>query len=208
MSRDALYRQRGVGLALILGPALFLAAALTFVLGIGATPDGVGRVTEGVIGYFGVICFLVVFLELARRLGQTLPAFGLVCATTGLLGAAGAVLAYGARIFYGFTVAAGVDAVIYQAVHEAMIPDLAAVAITAPLFPLTSILLGIGLLRTYSMARRAAFLLILAGLCFAGAHMTETAFGLTVLYPLSGILWLAALAPVGWPMLSGGASDG
>ena len=45
--------------------------------------------------------------------------------------------------------------------------------------------------------------LILAGICFAGGQVTETEFGLNVLYPLSGILWLVALAPMGLRYLAG-----
>jgi len=196
-------QQKAVGLAFILGPALFLAAAITFVLGINVTPDGVGSVTEGIIGYYGAILFIVVYLELARLLGQKAPYFGIFCAVTGLLGAACGVFAMGDRIQRGILVAAGVEGELYQTIMSTEIPPVLAVGIICLLFPLTSILLGSGFLRTKTLPAWAAIALILAGICFAGGQVTETEFGLNVLYPLSGLLWLAALAPVGLRYLAG-----
>jgi hypothetical protein len=196
-------QQKALGLALILGPALFFGAAIIFVLGINVTPDGVGSVTEGVVGFYGAILFIVVYLELARLLGQKSPYFGIFCALTGLLGAACGVFAMGDRIQRGVLVAAGVDGALYQTIQTTEIPALLAVGLICLFFPLTSILLGIGFLRTKTIPAWAAGALILAGICFAGGQVTETRFGLTVLYPLAGILWLAALAPLGLRYLAG-----
>lgn len=196
-------QQKALGLAFILGPALFIAAAITFVLGINVTPDGVGSVTEGVIGYYGAILFIVVYLELARLLGQKAPYFGIFCAVTGLLGAACGVMAMGDRIQRGVLVTAGVDGTLYQTIQNTATPAMLATGLICLLFPLTSILLGSGFLRTKTIPGWAGITLILAGICFAGGQVTETQFGLTVLYPLSGILWLAALAPIGWRYLAG-----
>jgi len=196
-------QQKALGLAFILGPALFLAAAIIFVLGINVTPDGVGSVTEGVIGFYGAILFIVVYLELARLLGQKSPYFGIVCAVTGLLGAACGVSAMDDRVTRGILVAAGVDGALYQTIQSTETGALLAVGLVCLFFPLTSILLGSGFLRTKTVPGWAAIALILAGICFAGGQVTETQFGLTVLYPLSGILWLAALAPVGLRYLAG-----
>jgi hypothetical protein len=198
MTRYDQLQQTALGLAFILGPILMLAAAVTFVLGIKVTPDGLGSVTEGVFGVYGVILFIPIYLELARRLGQTSPVFGICCAITGLLGGAGGILAMGDRVLNrGVLVAAGVDATLYATIVETMIPEVLAVGLIALLFPLTSILLGIGLLRAKTLAGWAAIALVLAGILFAGAQVTETPFGLTVLYPGACILWLAALAPLG-----------
>lgn len=196
-------QQKALGVAFILGPALFIAAAITFVLGINVTPDGVGSVTEGVIGYYGAILFIVVYLELARLLGQKAPYFGIFCAVTGLLGAACGVFAMGDRIQRGILVAAGVDGALYQTIQATEIPAVLAVGLICLFFPLTSILLGSGFLRTKTIPAWAAIALILAGICFAGGQVTETEFGLNVLYPLSAILWLAALAPMGLRYLTG-----
>ena len=189
--------QKVLGLAFILGPALFTTAAITFVLGINVTPDGVGSVTEGVIGYYGAILFILIYLDLARLLGQKAPYFGIFCALTGLLGAACGVMAMGDRIQRGILVAAGVDEALYQTIRATETPALLAIGLVCLFFPLTSIFLGAGFLRTKTIPAWAAIALILAGICFAGGQATETQFGLTVLYPLSGILWLAALAPIG-----------
>lgn len=196
-------QQKALGLALILGPVLITMAAITFVMGINITPDGVGSVTEGIIGYYGTILFILIYLELARLLGQKAPYFGIFCGLTGLLGAACGVMAFGDRIQRGRLVAAGIDDTLYQTIQSTETSALLAIGLICLLFPLTSILLGSGFLRTKTMPSWTAIALILAGVCFAGAQMTETAFGLNVLYPLSGVLWLAALAPIGLRYLMG-----
>lgn len=198
-------QQKALGLAFILGPALFLAAAITFVLGINVTPDGVGSVTEGVIGFYGAIIFIVIYLELAGLLGQKAPYFGMFCALTGLLGAACGVMAFGDRIQRGILVAAGVEGELYQTVMNTETPALLATGLVCLFFPLTSIFLGSGFLRTKTIPAWGAIALILAGICFAGAQVTETEFGLTVLYPLSSSLWLVTLAPIGLRYLAGGS---
>jgi hypothetical protein len=205
MSRYQQLQRRLLGVAFVLGPALITAAAGAFILGVKVTPDGVGSVTEGLIGFYGMILFIPVYLELARLLGQRSPYFGIVCAVTGLLGASAGVVAYFDRIQRGILVAAGLDAALYQTVRATVIPEMPATGLNALLFPLTSILLGIGFLRTHSITRWPAIALILAGACFVGAQATETRFGLTVLYPLAGLLWLGALAPIGWRYLTGEA---
>lgn len=203
MSTYQMLQQKALGLAFILGPLLLTVAAITFVMGINVTPDGVGSVTEGVIGYYGLILFIIVYLELARLLGQRAPYFGIFCALTGLLGAACGVMAMGDRIQRGILVAAGVEGELYQTVMNTETPALLAIGLVCLFFPLTSIFLGSGFLRTKTISAWAAIALILAGICFAGAQVTETAFGLNVLYPLSGILWLVVCVPIGLRYLAG-----
>ena len=198
-------QQKALGLAFILGPILITAAAIVFILGINPTLDGVGSVTEGVIGFYGAILFILIYLELARLLGQKSPYFGIFCALTGLLGAATATVAYVDRIQRGILVAAGVDEVLYITIQSTEIPAMLAVGLNALFFPITSILLGAGFLRTKTLPTWGAIALILAGICFAGAQMTETPFGLNVLYPLSGIFWLVTCAPIGLRYLAGGS---
>ncbi len=89
MNTYQILQQKALGLAFILGPILLTAAAITFVMGINVTPDGVGSVTEGVIGFYGTVLFILIYLELARLLGQKAPRYGMFCALTGLLGTAG-----------------------------------------------------------------------------------------------------------------------
>ena len=196
-------QQKMLGLAFILGPILITAAAVVFILGINPTLDGVGSVTEGVIGFYGSILLILIYLELAKLLGQRSPYFGSFCALTGLLGAATGAVAYFDRIQRGILVAAGVDEALYMTIQSTAIPAMLAVGLNALFFPITSILLGIGFLRTKTLPVWAAIALILAGICFAGAQMTETAFGLNVLYPLSGIFWLITCAPIGLRYLGG-----
>jgi hypothetical protein len=207
MSRYDHLARRATGVACILGPLLLTFGAIAFVLGVNVTPDKVGSVTEGVIGYYGAILFVLVYLELARLLGQKSPYFGILCGFTGLLGSAASVFAYGDRIQRGILVAAGVDDILYQTIRSTTIPEFLVVGIIALLFPLTSILLGIGFLRAKALPVWVAVALILAGICFAGGQATETDFGLTVLYPISGLLWTVALAPLGWRMIAGGAPE-
>lgn len=206
MNRYQRLQERAIGLAFLLGPLLLIGAALMFVLGINILPDSVASLTEGVFGYYSAILFIVINLRLAWMLGQEAPVFGLVCAVIGLVGASAAVMAQADRVHRGTLVAAGVDPVLYQTIQDTMIPEMLAIGLTALLFPLTPILLGIGFLRTKALPSWGALALILAGVCFAGAQVTETPFGLNVLYPLSGILWLAALAPLGLGLLSGSAT--
>ena len=196
-------KQKMLGLAFILGPALMTTAAIIYVLGIGRTPDGAGSVPEGVVGYYGAIFFILVYLELARLLGQKSPYLGIVCTLTGLLGAACGTMAMGDRVQRGVLVAAGVDEVLYQTIQSTETPALLAIGLICLFFPITSILLGTGFLRTKTIPVWTAGALILAGICFAGGQVTETEFGLTVLYPLSGVLWLVALAPLGMRYLAG-----
>ena len=91
-------QQKALGLAFIFGPILITAAAVVFILGINPTLDGVGSVTEGVIGFYGSILLILIYLELAKLLGQRSPYFGIFCALTGLLGAATGAVAYFDRI--------------------------------------------------------------------------------------------------------------
>ena len=58
-------------------------------------------------------------------------------------------------------------------------------------------------MRSKTIPAWAAIALIFAGICFAGGQVTETEFGLNVLYPLAGVLWLVALAPMGLRYLAG-----
>jgi hypothetical protein len=207
MSRYQELRQRALGVAFLLGPILFIAAALVFVMGVNLNPDGVGSRTEGLLGFYGAILFIPIYLELARMLGERRPVFGLITTVTGLLGASAAVVAYFDRIQRATLVAAGVDAALYETIINTMIPETLATGLNALLFPLTSILLGIGLLAGNAMPKWAAIALLVAGLCFVAAQATETAFGLRVLYPLACVLWLVVLAPIGLRYLSGSVGN-
>lgn len=71
------------------------------------------------------------------------------------------------------------------------------VALLGPLFPLTSIIVGIGFLRARTLPLWISVLLILAGIGFPLAQVLEWEVGLKVTYPLATVFWMISLLTVG-----------
>jgi hypothetical protein len=183
--------------AFILGPLLMTASALVLLAGVGVNPppfDWSSHI-EAVIGIYGIILFIPVYLELARLLGQKSPGFGLVTTVTGLFGAACGAAPMAFRIVIHDVVVAGASPELLAAMAGTETWQSLAAFIICILFPITSILLGIGLLRSESVAGWQSVLLIVAGVVFLIAQAAEIAVPVTNL--IAHVTWLAALVPLG-----------
>lgn len=205
-SYQSLYR-KFLGIAFIAGPLLFVMAAVYLVITInrfGTDVEAFGPqgYLEGILMSFAVILFIPIYLELARLLGQHSPRYGLLCAVSGLFGMAASVLPATARIWQLTFLRAGINEEVWDLLGTT--PEIMPIALFGLLAPLTSLLLGIGLLRVPSYSRWTAVSLIVAGISFLMAQVTGTdaLFILLVFYPLATVAWLVALAPMGWRYLT------
>lgn len=194
MSRYDFWLGRLTGLAFLLGPLLFLAGAAVRQLALGINEGGEESAVEGVLMAYAVLCFIPIYLVLARWLGEKYPNLGIVCTVTGLFGAMGGFNAAATRIWEGILLDNGgaLNPDIWEA---AVVPEFMPVAIGGLFFPLTSILLGFGFLRGNKVSPLTAGMLILAGIAFLVAQAAEIALEIT--YPLAGLFWLIALTPLG-----------
>lgn len=191
-----------LGIAFIAGPLLFVLAALVFTvitMQHGLELEAQERLySEGILMGYALIVFIPIYLDLARLVGQRFPRYGLFCAVLGLFSMAAGVLAATARIWQLTFIRAGVNESVWDLLGAT--PEIMPIALLAPLGPLTSLLLGIGLLRVPTFPRRSAALLIVGGISFPLAQ----AVGLAIrfFYPLATIAWFVALAPLGWRYLT------
>lgn len=188
------------GLACILGPLLGLLAALAFLAGHPAM--------EGVIGYYGMILFIPLYLALAGIIGQQMPIYGLLCITLGLFAGAFGPLGLAMRVIYVALLRAEVPGAVsagnFDAAMEALFyghPEFVVISILGLLWPLTHVLNGIGLLRLGSSLRGSGIFLMAGGVSFFLAQALS--LELPVLYPLAMALLLAGSAPIGWQLLKG-----
>lgn len=180
----------------VLAPALLAASAFSFVAGITLIPPGITGYVEGVLGCFALMLFVPVYLDLGCRLTQKkkiLGAFALIC------GLAGSVTGYGMELLrvteYSLRLHGAGDA-IWQNWYANMGMEYIAVAIWGPLFPITSVLLGIGFLQTKQFPRWINFLLILAGIGFPLAQVLELPWALRITYPAATLCWLVSLSTI------------
>ena len=175
-----------------IGPGLLFLATLLYVFDVGPNSDGFSSQWEGVLGVWALIFYYPTFLIAARTIGVNMSRFGIVTAIVGLCGATGGVVAMAYRVVWGSFEQSGwtgEQAAIYmaeRAEHLGMI-------FMAPLtlgFPLAHILVGIGFLRAKpaGLPASAGVSLIVAGLIFAIAQITEAQWALSTLYPASALL--------------------
>lgn len=195
--------RKATGTAYILGPLLLTIAAAVYLLGLGRSPDGTSSWVEGVFMALAWPLFVPIYLDLARTLGARAPRFGIFCAVTGL----GVAFALGpaiARLLQVDIIQAGLNASIWKVgmQHAGWAPLIIGMAFG--LF--TSTFLGIGLLWQGGVPRWAAALLAAAPILLViGQSGDDTIvwWQVTIFYPLACVTWLAALAPVGWRILTG-----
>ena len=196
-------QQKALGLAFILGPLLLVIGAAAYVLGIGLTPFGTDSVVDAIFLGYGVMLMIPVFLELARILGQRAPVFGVICAIAGL----GWVL---------FEIPVALKLTQMDIINAGLNESIWAISLSSarwtPLIMglllghLAPLLFGIGFLWKGGIPRWAAGLLIVGAILFVigvggGA---EIAFWKTgIVYPLSTLAFLVALAPIGLRYLAG-----
>ena len=184
-----------------IGPALFLMAIAMYVLGVGLNSDGFSSYVEGVFGVYAMMCFVLIHLSCAKLIGQEKPMFGLFIYVFGLMGACGGVFATAYRVVIGSLDKSGLPAETmarYMAERETHWEMLAMAPATLAL-PLTSILIGIGIIKLQSnpVSRYVGPVLILGGIAFLLAQGTETYWGLHYFYPLAGLCWVLAYGTLG-----------
>lgn len=198
--------QKLLGMAFIFGPLLTLTAAIIWLSGIGVNPGIMawGSYIEGIIGYFGFILLVPVFLSLAYYLADYMPRFAAFIAILALIGfAGGGVMNMALRVIvHEFVNAGATEAMFEQIVKNweegnsiGMI-----LILTGPLGPLSSVLLGIGFL-IKKVIRIPALLLLVAGLLFMSGQLLQLSPSIT--YPLATALWAIALIPLGIKLISG-----
>lgn len=193
------YKQRITGLAFILAPLLMIGAAIGVVLEIGINEGGNESQMDALLVGYSIIFFIPVFLTLADILGKQAPKLALFCAITGILGVAGGLGAAFTRFFEAIILESG--GTIEETVFDIEFPAaMMPLAIGALFFPITLIILGFALLRSDGVSTLSAGFLIIGGVLFIMAQAAEIA--LEVTYPLAGVAWLIALAPIGWQYLS------
>lgn len=189
--------QKFLGFAFIAGPILYFIGALFMPLG----NLGIG----GMIAPFGVALLIPVFMEIGRWIGQKQPRYGFVC-----------------TIFALVTTAGNTAAMFAWATGEALTNDLALTSeevfqyssndpymfpffLMAVLFPFMTMFMAAGLWRNRIGSRWVPVLFVTGGISFlifvVGGYMEETMF------PVPVFIWLVALVPLGWRILTGSVGD-
>ena len=200
-------RTRLLGIAFLLGPLLTLIAGVVYVLGIDRNPGVMswGSSLEGLIGFFGFILLVPVFMALANHLGYSMPKLGALTLITALIGfAGGGVMNMTLRVLVPDLMDAGVTLAMFDALAENAMNNNALsniLIMTGPLGPLTSLLIGIGFLISKQL-RSTGWLLLVAGLLFVLGQGMQIAADIN--YPLALLLWAVALVPIGLRLLRGG----
>ncbi|HEX6191652.1 MAG TPA: hypothetical protein VFZ42_04775 [Chitinophagaceae bacterium] len=176
--------------ACIAGPLLMLIGSLVFVLGIGVSPNNKSSYLEGIFGCYGIVLFIAVYWELSRRLAESNRVLAAITYITGLLGpAAGFTHMYGRIVEHELRLH-GVSEQVWQSFYAHPGSELLSVALLGTLFPLTSIILGIGLLVAKKIPALMAGGLILAGILFPAAMISESDTLLHSAYPAACLIWL------------------
>lgn len=198
-------RQRLLACAFIAGPALLLSSALSFALGIGLIPPGITSWVEGILGSYALALFVPIYLALALRLCVTHPRLGVTTCITGLLGATCGFSMEFARVTERALRLHGADGALFDKLYSAPGWEYLSVALLGPLFPITSVLLGIGFYQARTLPRWVAVCLMVAGIGFPLAQVGGFDWALRVTYPLACALWLVSLGYVGWVVELGAA---
>jgi hypothetical protein len=182
-----------VRLAFIAGPILMLAASLIFATGFGMKPGEKSNYLEGIVGCYGIVLFIPVYWELGRVLGQRKKILAGITYITGLLGPATGFTHMYTRIFEYELRLHGAGDQVWQSFYSNPGGELLSVALMGPLYPLTSLLLGIGFLITRQIKVWMSLGLILAGILFPAAMVTGDPVLLQTVYPAACALWTLVL---------------
>jgi hypothetical protein len=200
MTRFHKLNQTALGFAFIVGRLLLTLGALTFLLGMRRNADGASSWVEGVLLSMAFLILVPVFLKMAQILGERAPVLGTFCAVTGL-GIGFGLLPSNARITQAGLDQVGLDVLVFSLPSPGMAP----LFIWLFLGLFTTVFLGIGFLRKGGVPRWTAVLLILAPLLFVlgqGGDETIAWWQNHIFYPLATVAYLAALAPLGWRLLT------
>lgn len=182
--------------AYVAGPALMLAGALAFVAGIGINPRRDTSWVEGILCAYGIALFVPIYLDLSARLMHSAPRLGRVTLFTGLFGATAGFGHEMARPFEFALRTHGMSEGTWNAFLAAPGPEFLSVALLGPLFPLTSILLGVGFWRARTFPRWIPAALTGAGIGFPLAQALGLDWALAITYPGACVLWFAAFTGV------------
>ena len=184
-------------IAYIVGPFLLALSALSFSLGIGLIPPGITSYVEGIFGSYALLLFVPIYLSLAGRLSATHRVLGTIATVTGLMGS---VTGFSLELFrvieFSLRTHGAGDAV-WQSFYARPNAEYLIVALMGPLFPLTSILLGIGFWRARTFPAWISAALVAAGIGFPLAQALELEWALKITYPAACMLWFAALSYIG-----------
>lgn len=193
-----------LSVAFYAGPVLLALSMIAFTLQIGMLPSMKASWVEGIFGSFALIFFVPIYLELARQLAATHRRTGITAMFTGLFGA---VVGFGMeflRVLEFSLRQRGAGDAVWNAFAADPGGELLVVALFGPLFPITSILLGVGFLRAKTLPTWIAASLIVAGIGFPLAQVAEWEWGFRLTYPVACMLWAVAL-PSAWRTVSAGA---
>lgn len=179
-------RSRVFGGAMIAAPLLLLASSIAFATGGGANEDDVG----GAILVYAMAAFALVVVGLTDRIARDQPRAAGWLLVVGIVGVAGGA---------GF----GVDSI-----HAALpgrgpleedggTAGIFATNLPGALFPLAFVGLGIALRRAARDLRTTGLALIVAGVLFPAARISD----LEALAIIGDLVFVAALAPLGWAMV-------
>ena len=193
-----------LGAAYVAGPLVMVGSVAAFLFG-GRNPEPAdwGSGVEGVLGIIGFSVLVPVFVHLAHGLGGRASRLAIAALITAVLGfAGGGVYQMTMRVMIAGFVDHGLDISVLQSITDdaeaGSTATLLAVGL-GPLVPVTSVLVGIGYVRT-GLDRRLGWLLVTAGaLLFAGQALviaTEATYGAAL------VLWAVALVPLGMRMLA------
>jgi hypothetical protein len=186
-----------VKVAFVVGPILLFFSAMSFALGIGILPPGNSSWVEGLFGSYALMLFVPIYLTLSDKLGETYRLLGTITTITGLCGAVtGFALELLRVIEFGLR-RHGVGDAVFQSYYANPGWEFLIVALLGPLFPITSILLGAGLLKARTIPQWASIGLMIAGIFFPLAQVLEWEWGFKVTYPLACTVWTIVLPCVG-----------
>ena len=189
-----------VGLAFILGPVLLFISALVFAAGIGTNPNDLDSYVEGAIGFIAMPLFAPIWITLAALIGRTYLKFGIGLTIFGFMSAATGAVPMANRMMQKGLTDRGVDFDIWDLMEDPWM--MLVILPTAPMFPLVGALIGIGLLRIGAFDRWISIALIVAWPLFWAAQAGGVAVAVT--WTLTTFLYLIALAPLGWRIVTTG----
>ncbi len=203
MTRYESLQNRLAGVALIVGPALVVVAAMLSAAGIGTTTGRwYDNALEGMLMLIGFSLQLIGLLTLARWIGHHRPQLGIVLTATSVLGTTGAILPSALRVFSLAELTLGITVQQLDVVHGATDAANPIEPLILPfilVFFLNYLLLGFGLWRTSIGPRYAPILLVIGTLLFP---IGQGAFNVNYpVYVAAVTAWLLALASLGWLLL-------
>jgi hypothetical protein len=193
-----------------IGPLLFMIGIAMYLLGIGSNSDGFSSYVEGVFGVYAMMFFVMIHISTARLIGNEKPMYGNFLYLIGIMAACGGVFATSYRIVIGSLDKSGMPAetmVRYMSERETHWEMLVMAPATVAV-PVITVLFGIAIsrLKNNPFNKLVGPTLIIGGISFLVAQGTETDWGLTYFYPLSGICWMVAYGSMGLKYLRSGTN--